>query len=89
MISADEALRLGMVNHVVPDGELMPAALKLAEAIAEKSPLALRLMKKGLQQTFEQPLDAMLKYEIYAQSLCFESQEAVEALQKFLAARKK
>jgi 2-(1,2-epoxy-1,2-dihydrophenyl)acetyl-CoA isomerase len=89
MISADEALRLGMVNHVVPDGDLMPAALKLAEAIAEKSPLALRLMKKGLHQTFEQPLDAMLKYEIYAQSLCFESQDATEALQKFLAARKK
>ncbi|MGH7596451.1 MAG: enoyl-CoA hydratase/isomerase family protein [bacterium] len=89
MITADKALQLGMVNHVVPDGESMPAALKLAEAIAEKSPLALRLMKKGLHQTFEQPLDAMLKYEIYAQSLCFESKEAVEALQKFLAARKK
>jgi enoyl-CoA hydratase/carnithine racemase len=89
MISADEALRLGMINHVVPDGELMPAALKLAEAIAEKSPLALRLMKKGLHQTFEQPLDAMLKYEIYAQSLCFESKEAVEAIQKFLATWKK
>ncbi len=89
MISADEALRLGMVNHVVPDAELMPATLKLATTIAEKSPLALRLMKKGLHQTFEQPLDAMLKYEIYAQSLCFESKEAMEALQKFLVARKK
>jgi enoyl-CoA hydratase/carnithine racemase len=89
MISADEALRLGMINHVVPDGDLMPAALKLAATIAEKSPLALRLMKKGLHQTFEQPLDAMLKYEIYAQSLCFESQEAAEAIQKFLATWKK
>jgi enoyl-CoA hydratase/carnithine racemase len=89
MISADEALRLGMINHVVPDGDLMPAALKLAATIAEKSPLALRLMKKGLHQTFELPLDAMLKYEIYAQSLCFESKEAVEAIQKFLATWKK
>ncbi len=89
MIAADKALQLGMVNHVVPDAELMPAALKLAATIAEKSPLALRLMKKGLHQTFEQPLEAMLKYEIYAQSLCFESKEATEALQKFLAARKK
>lgn len=89
MIPAGEALRLGMVNHIVPDDEVMPTALKLAETIAEKSPLALRLMKKGLHQTFEQPLDAMLKYEIYAQSLCFESKEAAEALQKFLAARKK
>jgi enoyl-CoA hydratase/carnithine racemase len=89
MISADKALQLGMVNDVVPDGDLMPAALKLAATIAEKSPLALRLMKKGLHQTFEQPLDAMLKYEIYSQGLCFESKEAMEALQKFLAARKK
>lgn len=88
MIPADECLRLRLVNHVVPETELMPAALQLAEALAEKSPLALRLMKKGLHQTFEQPLEAMLKYEIYAQSLCFESAEAAEALQKFLAARK-
>jgi len=89
MIPAGEALRLGMVNHIVPDEELMPAALKLAAAIAEKSLLALRLMKKGLHQTFEQPLEAMLKYEIYAQSLCFESKEAAAALKNFLAARKK
>jgi enoyl-CoA hydratase/carnithine racemase len=89
MIAADEALRLGMVNHVVADADLMPKALQLAAAIAEKSPLALRLLKKGLHQTFEQPLEAMLKYEIYAQSLCFDSPEAVAALQKFLAGRKK
>ncbi len=89
MIAADEALRLGMANHVVPDAELMSTALKLAAAIAEKSPLALRLLKKGLHQTFEQSLDAMLKYEIYSQSLCFESKEAAEAIQRFLAARKK
>jgi 2-(1,2-epoxy-1,2-dihydrophenyl)acetyl-CoA isomerase len=89
MISADEALRLGIVNHVVSDAELMPAALKLAETLAEKSPLSLRLLKKGLHQTFEQPLDAMLKYEIYAQVLCFESKEAAEAIQKFLTSRKK
>jgi len=89
MIAADEALRLGMVNHVVPDAELLSATLKLANAIAEKSPLALRLLKKGLHQTFEHSLDAMLKYEIYSQKLCFESKEAAEAIQRFLAARKK
>jgi len=89
MISAEEALRLGMINHVASDAEFMLVALQLANAIAEKSPLALRLLKKGLQQTYEQPLDAMLKYEIYAQTLCFESKEAAEAIQKFLAARKK
>jgi len=89
MIGAEEALRLGMVNHVVPDADLLTTALKLAHAIAEKSPLALRLLKRGMHQTFEQSLEAMLKYEVYAQSLCFDSKEATEAIQRFLAARKK
>jgi 2-(1,2-epoxy-1,2-dihydrophenyl)acetyl-CoA isomerase len=89
MIAAEEALRLGMVNHVAADHEFMLVALQHATAIAEKSPLALRLLKKGLQQAHEQTLDAMLKYEIYAQMLCFESPEAAAAMQKFVAARKK
>ncbi len=88
MVAADEALRLGMVNHVVADAELLPAALKFAEALSEKSPLALRLLKKGLEQTLEQSLEAVLKYEVYAQGLCFESNEAEAAIRKFLAARK-
>ncbi len=88
MISAEEALRLNLVNHVVVDSDLFPAALQLAETLAEKSPLALRLLKKGLQQSYGQSLDAMLKYEVYAQGLCFESKEAAAAIQNFLAARK-
>jgi len=89
MISASEALSLGLTNHVAADEELLPNALKLADELAEKSPLALRMIKKGLQQTYEQALDAMLKFEVYGQALCFESNEAREAIQKFLNARKK
>lgn len=89
MISAEEALQLRLVNRVVPDAELGPAAMKLAESLVEKSPLVLRLLKKGLQQSHGQSLDAMLKYEVYAQSLCFESPEAAAAIEKFLASRKK
>ncbi|MGH7492695.1 MAG: enoyl-CoA hydratase/isomerase family protein [bacterium] len=89
MISATEALSQRLVNQVVADAELVPAALRLAESLAEKSPLALRLLKKGLQQAFEQSLDAMLKYEVHAQGLCFASPEAESAIQKFLTGRKK
>ncbi len=89
MISAEEALRLNLVNRIVADADLMPAALQLAETLAEKSPLALRLIKKSLQQSFEQSLEAMIKYEIHAQSLCFKSQEAHDAIEKFLTTRKK
>lgn len=89
MIAAEEALQLRLTNQVIPDAELLPAAIKLAESLAEKSPLVLRLLKKGLQQTLGQSLEAMLKYEVYAQSLCFDSPEAAGAIEKFLASRKK
>ncbi len=89
MVSANEALSLGLTNQVTADEELMPNALKLAAELAEKSPLALRMIKKGLQQTYEQPLEAMLKYEVYAQSLAFDSIDAQEALQAFISTRRK
>ncbi len=88
MIVAEEALRLGIVNQVLPDEELLPAALRLAQSLAGKSRLVLRLLKKGLAQTLAQSLEAMLKYEIYAQGLCFDSAEAGQAIAEFLAARK-
>jgi enoyl-CoA hydratase/carnithine racemase len=89
MLSANEALALGLSNRVVADEDLMPQALKLAAELAEKSPVALRLIKEGLRQTFAQSLHAMLEFEVRGQAMCFQSQAAREAIQKFLAARKK
>jgi enoyl-CoA hydratase len=89
MIAADEALRLGMVNHLIPATDLMPQAMAMAAALAEKSPQALRLMKKGLAQSLREPLDKMLEYEIYSQKICFTSAEAKAALQQFLESRQK
>ncbi len=47
-ISANEAMRLGMVNHVVPRAELEAATLTLAQRIAKKSPMALKLAKEAV-----------------------------------------
>lgn len=87
MLSAEQALALGLTNEAVADEELMPRAFALAHELAEKSPLALRLIKQGLRQTYELPLAAMLQHEINAQSLCFNSEEAGAALQNFLTDR--
>ena len=46
-ISAEEALRLGLINRVVPLPELMPAARALAETLCERGPLALRAAKEA------------------------------------------
>lgn len=88
-ISANEALALGLTNHVVAEEELMPQALRLASEVAERSSVALRLIKEGLRQTLAQSLATMLKFESDGQKQCFESCEAQERIQRFIAARKK
>ena len=50
MVSADELHRLGVVREVVPDADLLPAARALAEQLALKSPIALRLAKESMNR---------------------------------------
>lgn len=60
-ITSEEAERIGLVNKVVPDGELMTTAIEIARAIAEKSPDAIRFAKesihKGLDLSLHEGLD--------------------------------
>ena len=62
-INADEALRLGLVNRVVADDELMAAALDMARAIACKSTDAIRFIKQAIQEGLDLPLDEALDLE--------------------------
>lgn len=48
-VTAEEALALGLVNHVVPAAELLPAAQALAEKILNKPPMAVRRTKEFFQ----------------------------------------
>jgi enoyl-CoA hydratase len=52
-LSADRALALGIVNHVVADGDEMGRALSLARAMANAAPVAVRLTKLAINRTFE------------------------------------
>ncbi len=52
-IKADEALRIGLVNAVYPIEELLPAAQKLAAAIAKNAPIAVRGCKKAINEGLE------------------------------------
>jgi enoyl-CoA hydratase/carnithine racemase len=56
MVPADEALRMGLVNRVVPAGEALPAAMALAQRIAARSAVALRMGKRGFNTQTAQPL---------------------------------
>lgn len=52
-ISAEEALRIGLVNHVVPQSELMDRAREIAMTIAQKAPLAIALSKRAIYEGLE------------------------------------
>jgi enoyl-CoA hydratase len=52
-IKADEALRIGLVNAVYPQAELMPAAKKMAEGIARNAPIAVANAKKAINDGYQ------------------------------------
>jgi len=62
-ITAEEAEHIGLVNKVVLDGELMAAAFKVAQGIAEKSPDAVRFAKEAMQKGIDLPLNEALDLE--------------------------
>lgn len=64
LISAADALRLGLVNRVCPAGELMDEAMRLAEAIAANSPAAVQQAKRSARMGLELSLEAGIETEI-------------------------
>lgn len=87
-IKADEALRIGLVNQVVPQAELMPTVEKIASGIAKNAPIAVRQCKKaineGLQGTIEDGVALEEKYF----GECFETHDQKEGMQAFMEKRK-
>jgi enoyl-CoA hydratase len=87
MITAEEALRIGLVERVVPHGEIMSEAKKLAGAIAKRGPIAVRLSKTAINAGSEMDLQKALLLEKTLVSLCFDSQDRVEGMKAFLEKR--
>jgi len=70
IIDAQEALRLGMLNYVVPPEELMPATMKLAHKIANKAPIAVRLIKEALRRSLKLPYEEFDSWHNFAFQFC-------------------
>jgi enoyl-CoA hydratase len=88
IISAQEAFRLGLVNHVVPAAELEAKTMEVANRIAEKSPIALRLAKEAVKLASRSNLDEGLRREVDLFALCFSSSDKDEGVKAFLEKRK-
>lgn len=87
VITADEAMRLGLVNKVVPADQLEEATMELAGKLAAKSPLALQIGKIGIYGMEDMPYHKELNYltNLFA-SLC-DTQDAQEGISAFLEKR--
>jgi enoyl-CoA hydratase len=86
-LTAEEALRAGLVARVVAAEAWLDEAKRVARAIAEKSPVSVRLAKEAIDQAFEAPLSAGLEYERRAFSLARASDDATEGLTAFVEKR--
>jgi enoyl-CoA hydratase len=84
-IDGREALRIGLVNQVVGDDRLMPAALEMARKIVPNSAFSIRLIKKGVDMAPEVSLEALMDYETEACLATVSAPERQEALRDFQA----
>ena len=89
MIKADEALRIGLVNKVVPLEELMSEAKKMAEAICVNAPIAVKLCKDAINRGMQVDIDRAIEIEAEDFGKCFDSEDQVEGMTAFLERRAK
>jgi enoyl-CoA hydratase/carnithine racemase len=87
-IDPGEALRIGLVNRVVPHESLMDEAMKLARKIAAMPPQAVRMMKRAVYQSLGCALRTHLDYVSSQLSLLSETEDHREAARSFLEKRK-
>ncbi|SRR6266446_2104800 len=85
---AEEALRAGLINKVVPIELYLHETIALAKVVAENSPVALKLAKEAVLQAFNSSLDEGLLFERKNFYLCFSSEDQKEGMKAFVEKRK-
>lgn len=86
-LTATEAQQFGLVNRVYPLETYLDEALRLAEEVAARAPLAVRLGKQAVNQAFELPLREGLTAERRAFYLLFDSDDQKEGMAAFIEKR--
>src|SRR6185312_1331674 len=86
-ISAEEALRIGLVNKVLPDAELLPHVREVASRIAAGPALAIRLMKRAILQGMRNDLRGNLDLVSSHYAVVTASRDHREAVEAFIEKR--
>lgn len=89
MINAEEALRIGLVNKVVPLENLIEEAKKMANAIITNAPIAVKLCKDAINRGTQVDMDSAIRVEAEDFGKCFDSEDQLEGMTAFLEKRAK
>ncbi len=87
-IDAREAFRIGLVNRVIPDDQLMATAEAIARKILENAPIAVALAKDAIEVGKNLPLDGAIQYAQKNCITCFATEDMKEGTAAFLQKRK-
>jgi enoyl-CoA hydratase len=87
MITAEEAQRIGLVNHVYESPELLPAAEAMAKKIIEKAPLAVKYCMEAIERGIAMPQEEGLFLEATLFGLCCATEDMREGTKAFLEKR--
>ena len=87
MISADEALELGIVSKLSEPESLMTDVMEMAQGFASGPPIAIRMAKRAMYRNVDSSLDEALEYETFAQNVCAATKDAKEGIAAFVEKR--
>ena len=87
-LSAQEALRYGLVNRVAPLDEYMKVAIDIAQKVARRSQVAIRLTKESINKAFETSLEEGLAFERRNFLIAFSSEDKAEGMRAFIEKRR-
>lgn len=88
-IDGNQAAAIGLIYKCVPPDELEKETASLAAALAQKPPLALRLIKEGLEKSFDASLKDVLDWEAAHQSIALQTPEHKQIVKMFMDAKGK
>ena len=88
LLGADEAERIGLVNHVVELDELEAAAMKMARKLAAGPQIALRFNKRLVNKDLEERVNKLYDLSLALEAITFETQDHQEAVRAFLEKRR-
>lgn len=89
IVKADEALRIGLVNKVVPLESLMEEARAMANVIISNAPIAVKLCKDAINKGMQVDMDSAIQIEAEDFGKCFVTEDQVEGMSAFIERRTK